>query len=193
MKKIMMLMTIAIVMTGCASTGFKEAQQAHYDGQRELDKAEAQLLATPLIDLKMGPNGQLLGLTVGRQGSSRVQTAAPVDPNMAVLGKALDSVTTVGSIVAGGAAARGLANAVGSAAGQGYKYIQSPTVIQPTPAVIPQANITNTTTTTLSGSGVIGSGSYATPTTTTTSTDSHAVSNSNNPYTSYPKLQDVLH
>jgi hypothetical protein len=156
------LLTV-FALTGCASNGFEKALASHHEGQASLDKAEAKMLETPLLDLKLGPNGQLLGLTVGRQGSTRMATAAPTDPTLAVWGKALDGLTAVGGIVAGGAAAKGLATAVGTAAGRGYKYIQSPTV------VTPQANITTPTTNTLNGTGVMGSGTFSAPVTTTLS------------------------
>jgi len=162
MKRLLSLTVFAAALTGCASTAHQNATVAHYEGQAALDKAEARLTETPLLDLQMSDDGRLKSLTVGRQGSTRTATAAPVDPSLQVWGKALDGLTTVGAIVAGGNAAKGLATAVGTAAGQGYKYIQAP-------VVTPQANISTPTTTTLSGTGVLGSGSYSAPVTTTLS------------------------
>jgi hypothetical protein len=103
--------------------------------------------------------------------ANTLQYAPPRNEYLNLLNTVVGVVGTVGGVVAGGKAASSLATAVGNAAGQGYKYIQSPQANQST-------NTTTTSTYTLGGSGVLGSGAY-------TDTSNHSMMlNSNNPVTS---------
>ena len=133
-----------------------------------------------MVDIKISPEGKLLGLTIGRQVTGRTAIAAPVDPSMQTWDRALSTIGMIAAPFALMKSTTGLVKAVGDASGQGYKYIQSPA-----------ANIT--TTNNKVGTGTIGSGNYTATnnTTTTTSTltgtgalngnytpsDNHAVDN----------------
>lgn len=164
MKAILIFLVLAL--TGCAN--IEGAIKATSEGNAAIQVAHAKQEATPLLDLELYEDGRMKKLVVGRQLGAPAFAPMPVDPTIQVWDRAL---TTIGIVAAPLAAMKGaswLADSVGKAAGQGYKYVQSPqapVVVQP--AVTPQANVT-TTNTTLSGTGVLGSGSYSAPTTTTT-------------------------
>ncbi len=146
MKKWLSMTGMAALLAGCSSASFERAQEQHFSAQAEIQKAHAAQEATPLLSLVMGEDGKLKSLTVGRQSNAPTYAPAPVDPALAVWGKALDGVTMVGGILAGGSAAKGLVKASMAGAGDIAKMIQAPAV--------PQANVT----TTASGGAVIGSG-----------------------------------
>lgn len=168
-------LVIASMLGGCSSASFERAQEQHYSAQAEIQKAHAAQSATPLLQLVMGEDGKLKSLTVGRQDNAPTYAPAPVDPALAVWGKALDGVTMVGGILAGGSAAKGLVNASMAGASNIAKMIQTPAV------VVPQANITTTASTgsvigngqTLSGTGSQGTGALYTSGS-YNPTDSHA-------------------
>lgn len=168
MKTLLSLLVVLLALSGCASTEFKAAQAAHFEGQAALDKAEARLVDTPLLDLQMGEDGKLKSLKVGRQSTGRVATAAPVDANAALVRDVVSGVVTVGSIVAGGKAAANLVNAVGGVVGKvAAPSNTTTTTITPTTTTTNTSSVANTATTTTTNTA-------NNTTTTNTSTDNHS-------------------
>jgi hypothetical protein len=173
---------LATMLGGCSSASFERAQEQHFSAQAEIQKAHAAQSATPLLSLVMGDDGRLKSLTVGRQDTAPTYAPAPVDPALAVWGKAVDGVMMVGGVLAGGNAARGIVKASMQGAGEIARMIQAPPAAIVAPVVVPPANVTTTTTAatgavigngqTLSGTGAQGTGAVYTES---------PVSNSNNP------------
>ncbi len=158
MKTALSMLVAVMLLAGCASSEFKQAQADHFAAQAEIQKSHAAQEATPLLSLQMGDDGKLKSLIVGRQQSALQYAPAPVDHSVQVWDRAL---STVGLIAAPLAVLKGSASLINSV-GAVVKNVQ--------PGPIPQPNVTNTTTTTLSGTGTLGGGSYSTSTPTTTTT-----------------------
>ena len=163
---------LTIALSGCGGAAFEKATTETAAGNRAMQEAHAKQEATNLFELDLWEDGKVKSIKVGRQSQAPVYAPMPIDPSYAILDKTLGIVGTVGGIVAGGAAAKGIITATSAGNVAISKMIQAPA----TPVVVqtPQANITSTTTntptstnTTLSGTGVIGSGTFSAPTTTT--------------------------
>ncbi len=166
------LIGLAVVMlAGCASSEFKQAQADHYKAQAEIQKSHAEQEATPLLALTMGEDGKLKSLIVGRQQSALQYAPAPVDHSVQVWDRAL---STVGLIAAPFAVLKGSASLINSV-GTVVKNVQ--------PGPIQQPNVTTNTTTTLSGTGTLGGGSYSTSTPTTTLSGTGALGGNYTPTT----------
>lgn len=176
MKKIFAaFIAMVALLSGCSTTGeYKDYLQA----QERLTTASI-AARKPMVSIRAIEGQSITGLAsievYSPDSTTQAQQVATPPRNewAGVVGQGLGVIGTIGGIWAGGTAASNLATAVGGAAGQGFKYVQTP-----------QANMTTTTTTTtnsLSGTGAIGGGYSSTPTTTTT--DNHSILNSNNPVT----------
>lgn len=161
--KTLILMVIAVLASGCASTSdYSQYVTAQQDANRQALEGQK-----PLVRLTAQPGQAITGL-------ASLEVYAPIQapviqqsrPNewAAVVSQGLGVLGTVGGIVAAGNAASDLATSVGMASTAGYPYIQTP-----------QANVTtsNVKTTSVTDSGNTATqsttGSYN-PVNTTTST-----------------------
>lgn len=144
MKTISLIISIA-ALAGCASTGDYQAYLAAQQAANETQQPR------PILLLEGYENQPITGLKrveVNLPGHAPVIQQARPNEWAAVVGQGLGVIGTIGGIWAGGEAAKGLAGAVGNAAGRGYQYIQAPAAAQPNYII--------------NGTGVIGQGSYST-------------------------------
>lgn len=140
MKLILIALATLIALSGCASTEYRQAQQQYFAAQADAVRAHSAQAQQPLLDLQMTEDGRLRSLTVGRQIGAAPQMAMPRDPNAEMLQAVVNGAVTVGSIVAGGQAARGLVTATGNAIGGALQAMPQPVVVtQPAPVQIPGA------------------------------------------------------
>jgi hypothetical protein len=162
----LVIMLLALTLAGCAGSG----DYAKYvDAQAQLARENQK----PLLILEAQDGQPIAGLKrleVNAPGGNPGSViAAPRNEWAGVIQSGLGVLGTVGGVVAGGMAAKGLATAVGNAATAGYSHVQAP-----------GASTVTTTTNTASNGSVAGGGSVApvtsttTATTTTTTTDNHS-------------------
>lgn len=145
MKTLLLIITAALALSGCATDGnYREYLAAQADANRQAAAEQK-----PLVRLTAQPGQSITGLqsleVYTPTAASVIQQSRP-NEWAAVAGQALGVVGTVAGIRAAGQAAVGLADSVGRAGTAGYQYVQAaPTittttdrhdVISPAPVVI---------------------------------------------------------
>ena len=119
-----LLMMLALVLAGCASTEYRDYLTAAHEGHKLALQAQK-----PLVEIEAQEGQTITGLKAVRVytpvAAPQVQQARPSEW-AGVMNNALGVVGSLGGVYLGGKAAEGLANAVGGAATAGYQYIQAP-------------------------------------------------------------------
>jgi hypothetical protein len=179
MKKLLILLTLALALTGCASTEYEQYARSSEAASVARSKALADIASQGDSTAKVAA---VMALALGT-GTTQLQ--AP-QPNAALQWAQIliPSLTQVAGVAAN--MKLGIVNsnnAVATASATSAAYVGIASKIQAPVAITPQANISNTTntadnhstdshlisSTTLSGTGTLGSGAYNTST-----TDTHA-------------------
>ena len=124
------LMMLALVLAGCASTDFRDYLTAQH-AANELAMKEQK----PLFRLTAQDGQSITGLksieVFTPQAPAQIQQARP-NEWAGVLNNAISVAGGVGQVIATGRAAVGIADSVGKAATAGYGFIQSPGAVTTT-------------------------------------------------------------
>jgi hypothetical protein len=141
MKRLVMIIALALTLAGCASTDY----EAYLNAQQAAIR-DAQAVQRPWFELEAFDDRPIMGLKAVRVWMPvQAPVIAQSRPNewASVVGAGLNILGVVAGIKYSGEAASNLAREVGGAANHGYQFIQSP-----------QANHTV-------GTGILGSGLYS--------------------------------
>lgn len=135
MKKMILVLALIVVLPGCSSKAFNAARETSVNAQAALATAYAKQAETNLVEIEMDEGGKLKKLVVGRQLGAAPQIAMPQDPAAQMVRDIVGGVTQVSTILAGGAAAKGVVEATGAAIGGALTAMPAPVVVEQAPPV----------------------------------------------------------